>query len=98
MQKNKSSITKYSIKQTTQHFKISKDTLLRYEKENLITPLRANKRGDRIYTPEHFDLIAKIRLQKQQQYKLNALHMVEARKKLFQKHLSTVNAQNRLAV
>ena len=69
-----------SITQIAKMLNISRDSLIRYEKENLLTPIRKGIRGDRFYDNDHVAIIEAIRKEKKKQYKRNALHMVKTRR------------------
>lgn len=68
------------IKQVERLFNISKDTLIRYEKDGLLSPLRVGIRGDRQYTPENLITLKELITKRQEQYIKNALSMVKSRK------------------
>ena len=59
---------------------VSKDTLRRYERENLLTPIKKGIRGDRFYNQDHITIVNEIRKEKKKQYKKNALNMIKIRR------------------
>jgi len=46
-----------SISQVAEIFSIHQDTLRNWEKEGILVPLRAGKRGDRKYRPQDIEVI-----------------------------------------
>jgi len=69
-----------SITTLAQLLQVSKDTLIRYEKEGLLKPIRKGIRGDRFYSSNHVATVQAIRKEKKKQYKKNALHMIKTRR------------------